>query len=209
MNSSFMQYLQRSIALLDLLILNTIFFTAAYLFQNTITIEPAQYNILCMYMNAAWLVAVFISNMYHKRDILLFESSIRQSMKGYAHFVFLTLCLLFFQHYLISRSFLLVVLLSFPLSLFTNRILYLAIYQYYKRKDYLLDKVVIVGYNDLSKKLIENLEENALNKEIIGICDEWENINELTNYPVLSDISGIFEICKQYSVNEFFSCIAL
>ncbi len=208
MNIRFVHYLQLAIAVLDLLIFNVVLYTAGYLFQHSIAMDHNRYVALCMWFNLAWLISVVVSNAYHKRDILIFESSLLQAVKTYANFLLITSLLLLFQHYLLSKPFLLVVLLSLPLPLLTNRILFVAVYQYYKRKDFLLDKVMIIGYNNTSKQLIENLEENSLNKEIVGICEEAGKIDEVTNYPVLSDLTGILDVCKKYGVNEIYSSIA-
>ena len=89
-----------------------------------------------------------------------------------------------------------------------NRFLYLAIHHYFKTKEYLINKVVVIGYNNLSKKLVSYLEEDGINKEIIGFCEEYENINELSHYPILSNVSDAVNVCKKYGVTEIYSTIA-
>lgn len=207
MNIRFVHYLQLSIAVLDLLVLNVIFSTAGYLFRNNAVIAH-KYNLFCVGFNLAWLAGVIVANAYNKRDLLFFEPSTRRAFKAFANFFVLILFLSFFENYLVVGPFLLVVLFGHCFSLLTNRLLFSAVYQYYKRKDFLQDRVIIIGYNNLSKKLIENLEEHSLNKEIVGICEDADKVDELTSYPVLSDLRGVFDACQRHGVNEIYSSIA-
>lgn len=80
--------------------------------------------------------------------------------------------------------------------------------QYLWNKDHLTSKVIIIGYNTLSKKLAHYLEEEGINKKVVGFCEEYENIHELSNYPVLSQISETIETCKKLGVTEIYSTIA-
>ncbi len=66
----------------------------------------------------------------------------------------------------------------------------------------------MVGYNNVTKKLISYFEENSYNKEIIGICEDEDKVKEIYHYPILSGISDAFEVCKKYGANEIFSSIA-
>ena len=37
---------------------------------------------------------------------------------------------------------------------------------------------MVVGYNNLSKKLVSYLEEDGINKQVVGFCEEYENVKE-------------------------------
>ena len=108
----------------------------------------------------------------------------------------------------LSRIFVTAVLISMAIGLVLNRFMYLYLYQYFKKQEYFNNKVVIIGYNNLSKQLVSFLEEEGINKEILGYCEEEQNINELSNYPILSNISDTIKICKEYDVTEVYSTIA-
>ncbi len=66
---------------------------------------------------------------------------------------------------------------------------------------------MIIGYNDVAKKLVNYLEEEGMNTEIIGFCEEQKNVHELSNYPIVSGISGAMAVSKRYQVNEIYSTI--
>jgi putative colanic acid biosynthesis UDP-glucose lipid carrier transferase len=70
-------------------------------------------------------------------------------------------------------------------------------------------KVLIIGYNQTAKKLVNYLEEGSINTEIVGYCDEDENIQELTNYPVVSRISNAMKYCSVHgNITEIYSTVS-
>lgn len=68
-------------------------------------------------------------------------------------------------------------------------------------------KVMIIGYNRLGKKLAAYLEE-GMNTEIVGFCEDAENVTELSNYPIVDNISNSIVISRQLQVTEIYSTIA-
>jgi len=70
-------------------------------------------------------------------------------------------------------------------------------------------KVLIIGYNQTAKELVTYLEDGSTNTEIIGYCEEEENINELTNYPVVSKLSNVMNFCSTHgNVTEIYSTVS-
>jgi putative colanic acid biosynthesis UDP-glucose lipid carrier transferase len=196
---------------LDFISLNTIFFTAEFLFRKHVLITPdLEYVYFGLSLNAMWILAVLFLNIYGERYILSFEQFTKISMRAFVYFVLLvSIELFFFRLMLLSRVFILVVLSSIAISFLLNRFLYLVIYHYFKKKDWLVNRVIVLGYNNLSKKLVDYLAEDAINKkEVIGYCEEYENVKELSRYPILSDIGGTMAVCKEYNVTEIYSTIA-
>src|ERR1044072_1690384 len=71
-----------------------------------------------------------------------------------------------------------------------------------------MSRVVVIGYTNLSKKLVDYLAEEGINKRVIGFCEEYEKIHELSRYPILSNISEVIDVCKAHGANEIYSTIA-
>jgi putative colanic acid biosynthesis UDP-glucose lipid carrier transferase len=67
---------------------------------------------------------------------------------------------------------------------------------------------MILGYNDVAKKLASYLEQEVHNTRIIGFCEKYENIKELSHYPILGDVYGAISTSKKYEINEIYSTIA-
>ncbi len=195
---------------LDLISLNVIFCSACYYFQDHfIRGLYFQYAFFMLYLNIAWLGIALVINEYSEKNIASFELFSKRSMHAYVYFLLLGTIYLYFSHqFLISRRFTIVVLMSFLFALMLNRFLYLIIFNYFKKNGSILNKVVIIGYNSLSKKLVGYLERDFSNKSIVGFCEESENVNELSNYPILGNVGDALAMCEQYGASEIYSTIA-
>lgn len=210
MNSRFIRSLQLSLSILDFIIINAVFFFTEYFFRKQTLISPnEEYFYFLFFLNAAWLAVALVKNIYNERYILSYESFSKVSMQSYLYFLSIVIIFLFFfRLILLSRIFITVVLSSIFISLFINRFLYLGIYYYFKKRLWMVNKVVIIGYNPLSKKLVDYLTEESVNKEVVGFCEDYENVRELSNYPILSGVSGALDVCKQYGATEIYSTVA-
>jgi putative colanic acid biosysnthesis UDP-glucose lipid carrier transferase len=67
--------------------------------------------------------------------------------------------------------------------------------------------ILILGYNKVSKKIVEYLETNKVGINIIGFCEDVKNVKELTHYPVLCGIDGAINISLALNVHEIYSTI--
>jgi putative colanic acid biosynthesis UDP-glucose lipid carrier transferase len=122
--------------------------------------------------------------------------------------IFIVLYLFFTRQYNLSRLFIGAVLCSQGIMLFLNRCILLFVRSYLKKHNLLVRKIVIIGYNDTAKKLASYLEEDDMNTQIVGFCEEKENVHELSNYPILDSIENSIAASRYYNVNEVYSTIA-
>jgi putative colanic acid biosynthesis UDP-glucose lipid carrier transferase len=209
MNSRFLRHVQLTLLAMDLVAINMVFFIARFFFRREMLIEAyIEYTYFGIYLTVAWLVVAFSNNVYHERNIFSFELFAGRSTRAFLYFLAMVCGFLFFSHFfIISRLFIATIICGIPLLLACNRFLYLAVYHYFKKKDFFSHKVVVLGYNDLSRRLVDYLEEDGVNKEVVGYCEEVENIHELSRYPILGNINGALDICKRYGATEIYSTI--
>ena len=209
-NSRFVRSLQLLNASIDFISINLVFFICIYVFREKGWIgNEQQYQYFGFTLNLLWLSTVLLSNNYHEKKILTFESFTKASLTSYIYLLLgITIYLFYFRMLGISRIFLLVLLTSIPVMLLINRFFYLPIFNYLKKEYELASRVMIIGYNSLSKKLVNYLEEDGMSKVIVGYCEEHDQVDELSNYPILSNLSGAMEVCKQHSISEIYSTIA-
>src|SRR5258706_9402862 len=147
--------LQLRLAVLDVLMINIVFFSLQFLMHKR---PNAQYIYFIFFLNIVWIGIAWLKNIYHERFIGSFEKFTRASMQTYLYLLLAVIVYLFFFRFLlISRLFIVLVLTSIPVSLLVNRLLYLFTYQYLKKTDRKENKVMIIGYNSLSKKLVSYL----------------------------------------------------
>jgi putative colanic acid biosynthesis UDP-glucose lipid carrier transferase len=209
MNRQFERYLQISLVILDILVINILYFlTQVSLNEESVINYHYTYVKYWLISNLLWLFLCFFLRTYAGKIILNFEFFTKRSIQVYLLWILFVLSYLFFSNeFKISHLFLLSNIVGFGLGLMLNRFLYLGIKSYFKKSHYLIKKVIIVGYNDLAKKLAKYLEEDGINIELLGFIENQSNIFELSHYPILSDINLTLPIAKQLGVQEIFSTI--
>ncbi len=194
---------------MDFVFINAVFFICEYVFRtHQLIYGRIEYMYFGFCISMAWLLISLIMGVYNETHILSFESFTSRTVQAFGGFLLIIIFpLFFFRIHILSRTFIVVVLLFTFTALVINRFIYLGLHLYFKQKDWLVNKVAVIGYNELSKKLVDYLEEDAVNKEVIGFCEEEENVGELSRYPIIGQISQTIEVCKYHKVSEIYSTI--
>jgi putative colanic acid biosysnthesis UDP-glucose lipid carrier transferase len=209
MNRRFIRFLQASVAGLDLLTLN-LAVSLTLVFLPAIPPDFVNYYFrFWFFLNTSWLVLCWVSAIYNEYHIMSFEIFARKSMRVYIMWLAVTMMyLFFFRQNEISRIFIISVIIGSGVLLLANRFTYLLLRHYFRHGEHLSKKVIIIGYNDTAKKLASYLEEESLNTQIMGFCEDELNVRELSNYPILCDINNAILISKKMDINEIYSTIA-
>lgn len=170
---------------------------------------PSEYVNFWLWLNISWISVTWAINTYQEKFILSNEIFSKRSFRAYCTWI-----VLIFFYYLIaqpmvpSSRFLVAVLISQSASLFFNRFIYFVINTYFKRNNYFRKKVLIVGYNDTAKKLASYLERDGMHSQIVGFCEEPENVHELSNYPIIDSVGNAIVACRRLQVSEIYSTIS-
>ena len=209
MNRQFERYLQISLVVLDLLVLNVFYFMSHILFNERIqSLYFSAYFQYWVLSNVIWLLLCFFLRTYAEKVILTFEYFTKRTIQVYLLWIIFMMFYLFFSRELkVSRIFIVTTISSFGVGLLMNRFLYLGIRNYFKNSHYLIKKVIILGYNDTAKKLAKYFEEDGINTQLIGFIEDHKNIHELSNYPVLANIDQTLQVAKEMGAQEIFSTI--
>jgi len=209
LNRQFDRYLQITLIVLDLIMLNLVFFLCQIIFAESIHYNTSDaYFRYLTFANSSWLLLSFFLRTYALSNILKFENFTKRTIQAYLVWIILVLFYLFFYRELsISRLFILSTTGGFGLALLLNRFIYLGILRYFRNSELLIKKVLILGYNDTAKKLTNYFEQDGLNMQILGYIEDDNNISELSHYPVLANISETLRIAKEMEVEEIFSTI--
>lgn len=209
MNKQFDRYLQITLIVLDLIMLNLVFFLCQIIFAESIHYNTSNaYFRYLTFANSSWLLLSFFLRTYALSNILKFENFTKRTIQAYLVWIILVLFYLFFYRELsISRLFILSTTGGFGLALLLNRFIYLGIFRFFRNSDLLIKKVLILGYNETAKKLTNYFEQDGLNMQILGYIEDDNNISELSHYPVLANISETLRIAKEMEVEEIFSTI--
>lgn len=195
---------------LDIFVLNLMLFWGKSYFGHLPVKYDIEYYQLTLLLNLTWIVISWIKNLYGQAYLTSFEEFSRKTMHVYAYFVLISmLYLYFYKKTEISRLFMGFEFVAIAGIFFINRLIYLLVFQYLMNNDSATRKVLIIGYNQTAKKLVNYLEKGSMNTEIVGYCDEDENIQELTNYPVVSRISNAMKYCSVHgNITEIYSTVS-
>lgn len=209
MNQQFKRYLQLSLIFMDLFMMNFCFLLLGYILNHRIpSLWDKTYMSFLFYANIIWILLCFFSGTYTEKVMLQFESFTKRTVQVFLVWFILSMMYLFFSRIVeISRLFTFYFFLSFPVGLFINRFLYVGIRNYFKTRNFLINKVIILGYNETSIKLAEYFEQESINTHLVGFVEDEKNIKELTRYPILTDVKHVVTVAKEMDVKEIYSTI--
>jgi putative colanic acid biosysnthesis UDP-glucose lipid carrier transferase len=209
MKNQLKHYLQRSLIFLDLLVLNIAFITCRILFSDRIGSNMASaYLEFWVMLNLSWVALAFVCRTYSDGNITNFESFTKRTVQVYLLWVIALLFYLFFSRQLVvSRFFIMSNISMFAIGLLLNRFLYVGINNYFKSRNQLFNKVLIIGYNETAKKLEQYFEEDGINAHLVGFIEDEKNITELSRHPILADIRHTIQTAIELDVQEIFTTI--
>lgn len=193
---------------LDFLILNLVLLLVHFLFTEKIIY--INYFILA---NVTWALIAWLG-VYADKSIISFELFFKRTVRAFLLWFICCLILYNVPSFTDSLSddaqqfpwFLMKLSAFFCLGLFIMRFVYILIKVYFKGRGY-LKRILIIGYNDTSKKLASYFEQEGINTEILGFTENEQNVNELSHYPIISNIDLSVEVAKQHHVDEIFSTV--
>lgn len=209
MNREFVKSLQFLFVFLDLLVLN-LAMLFSYLLNKSLFLNGNHVIALpVVLLNFCWIFPALLAALYDATSILKFELFAKKTVQSYFLLAFFLLIYLLFSSYTIYfRPPVFHFLIFFLIGLAFIRFLYFWLKKQLVSKEELINRVVILGYNDTAKKLAGYLEEDGINTELVGFIADTAKIQELTHYPVLSDIPHAVEAASAMNIQEIFSTIS-
>lgn len=214
MNRQLKYYLQATLIGMDLFILNLSYFISRiflYEIMNENIPESfySSYFLFWLLINACWIIISFYFGIYNEKSILYFEIFTKRSAQVYFLWIIIMLFYLFLaREFRLSRFFIVSTITFFGAGLIINRFLYLGIKRYFRQQNTLMNRVIIIGYNETAKKLENYFEEEGLNTHLVGFVENVENVKELTHHPVFPDITNTIKVAEDLDVHEIFSTIS-
>ena len=209
MHKQLINYLRSTLLLIDLLILNIFFFLALSVFQqNSFYNYFDSYKQYWIFQNLSWFLVSYLLGLY-SNIVLKYEFFIKRTFQVFVIWQIVNLFFLVFsREVLFSRTYIFFSLFIFSVGLFINRFLYFGLRNYFTLQHHIASKVIIIGYNDTAKRLASYFEEDDINTELLGFIDSEENVHELSNYPVYTEMDNVIEFATSHQVSEIFSTIS-
>jgi len=210
MNQNLALMVKMIFGFLDLFGLNTFFFLMKWFFvlDESAFLHPDQYYYLWIMANLGWLICALVHRLYDPGSTNRFESYLARTFQTYLVFLLVTLTYLYFARQItISRTFVSIFLVSFPAALLMNRMFYLLVWTHIRNKEYLIKRIMIIGYNDIGKKLAHYFEKDHQQMRLVGYCEDYSNVNELSHYPILNTLGNALKASTEFRITDIYSTI--
>ena len=209
MNTEFRKSLKTILVFLDLTAINLVWLMTYLYFLNDLTIQTNNlFYSFAFFVNFIWITISLAFGLYDEKSVIAFEVFSQKTAKVYFLWLVLTVMILVYaaEIHTISEH---IIFFSFfsLLGISANRLFYLGIKKYLSQQHDMINRVLILGFNDTAKKLAKYLEEDGLNTQLMGFVENDENMDELTTYPVYANIENAVNVAKQLNVHEIFSTI--
>ncbi len=193
---------------MDLFALNAMHFVAMMLMADRINKGEFAYILLFMVSNGAWLLSTYINAVYTKSNYLNFEHFAKQSLKAYIMFIIIILAFIFMYNYDYSRLFVGMNFMGLGLTILITRLLFLLFAFYLKKGNRFNKKVIVLGYNDLSKRLVSHFLLNNQRLSMEGYFEDTQEVNELSVFPILGNRRDCISYAIDNEIDEIYSTIS-
>ena len=208
MNKTYTNLFRFFFALIDFLAINIVHLILLLNLSRVHGINSEKYTILFVISNIAWLGSAYLSGLYINDQFFNFERFAKLTFRAFAFFITAQLLFLFLYNFNYSRLFIVLSFIGFGFSLLSSRVLFVWGVSYFGKQERFNKKVVLLGYNDLSKQLVNYFSTNSKSISIEGYFEDYHNVNELSVYPILGNRDECVAYSIKNNVKEIYSTIS-
>lgn len=179
-----------SILIIDLFCLNLIFLALLHL----LGLNGVESNYSLVFItNGSWVVSAYVTAMYFGKEKFLLRT-----IQSYLLYTALTLFLIFLFKMDFSRAFVLMNFVGFGASVAVGRIIFIGA-QTILTKNQVPNKYIVLGYNELSHKLVSSL--RSQNKSLVmeGFFDD---VTLLPSNNYRQHLKGTISESLEYAINN-------
>lgn len=208
MNSRYINHFRFFFAFLDLLALN-LAHTLVLVLLNRLSFDT-QKNYLYLFVaaNGLWLLAAYVTALYVDNGNPSGNSFTKRTAKSFILFNVLILLFMFIYHYPYSRLFMTLSFASFLSFLVVSRLLLMGTFKYMQRVSSEKRRVVVVGYNEVAKRLVERLAVHTSDIQVEGFFENADQVKELSILPVIGEINECLSYALANNIHEIYSTIS-
>lgn len=205
MNSRSSNLFRFSFAVFDLLCLNMVHFVLMLVMQ-TVPVAK-EYITLFLINNAAWVLCAYITALYIGKHNST-DNFFKRSVVSFFLFSGISLFSIFLYNFSYSRLFVVLIFIGFGITILISRTLYVGA-AYYLRKQYPINKtIIVIGYNDLARKLVENFNRYYKYIFVVGYFEDDEYISKTPDLPILGRINDSVNYAVENNIAEIYSTVS-
>src|SRR5438105_568632 len=163
-------------------------------------------------MNLSWLFCVYITALYLSKNWLDIEGFLKRTLQCFVlNFIIIMIFVYPYEYASEERikKFVMVSLLGFSAVLVLNRFIFFVILEYLRKQREFAKKVIVLGYNDISKRLMEYFLTKSKMVDVIGCFEDPERVHELSFFPIIGNLKESLSFAVDNQVNEIYSTISL
>ena len=193
---------------IDLLALNLVQLMLLGNFRRIPNEAGPKYLLLFMVANMLWLVSAYGTALYIDKGWPGFERFTKRTVRCLVVFFAVMLLFIFFYHYPFSRLFILSTFAGFGTILLVTRLIITGAYFYANKMNKIGKKVVIIGYNEVARRLTYNFAARTRNTMVEGYFANPESVDELSTLPIIGNIDECLSYAVKNHINEIYSTIS-
>lgn len=208
MNITYTNLFRFFFALIDFLAINIIHLALLLNLTRVHGSNSQRYTILFIVSNIAWLGCAYITGLYINDQVFNFERFAKRTVQAFLLFITTMLAFLFLYNFNYSRLFVSLNIIGIGLALLLSRILFIWGIAYFGKQERFNKKIVLLGYNELSKQLVNYFSTNSKSISIEGYFEDYHNIKELSVFPILGNRDECVSYAIEHNVKEIYSTIS-
>jgi putative colanic acid biosysnthesis UDP-glucose lipid carrier transferase len=208
MNKSSFLFFRTLLWLWDIISLNTVLLFASVAIFRADAINQKEYHLFFAIFNLIWVTSVYLTQLYMSRNWLDFEIFFKRTFKCYVLTSASLLLFIFLYHYPFSRFFIIFCLSGFATILLFNRIVFNLLVISLRSKFRLAKNVVVLGYNEVSIRLIDYFQKEAKLVKLAGCFDDRGKIEDSKELRVFKNLRDCMSFVKENEVTEIYSTLA-
>ncbi len=205
MNSSSRELYRFSFAIFDLLSLNIVHFVLMLLIEEVS--GSKEYILLFLLHNVIWIIGSYVTALYIGKDERN-DEFFRRSVISFLLFLGVSLLAIFLYNFNYSRLFVILVYLGYGTIFLISRTLYVGAAYYVSKQYPFSKKVIVIGYNELAKRLVENFGRYNKLVSIIGFFEDNKFPTDVSTIPILGNIKDSVTYAIANNVTEIYSTIS-
>ena len=207
MNKSSFIFFRMLLWLWDLISLNAVLLFASVAIFRADAINTREYHLFFAIFNLIWMTSVYLTQLYMSKNWLDFELFFKRTFKCYILTITGLLFFIFIYHYQYSRFFVFFCFTGVATILLFNRVVFNLLVISLRSKFKLAKNVVVLGYNEVSIRLINYFQKEAKLVKLAGCFDDKGKIQNSASLPVFSDLRECMGFVKQHEVTEIYSTL--
>ena len=140
--------------------------------------------------------------------ILIVVYFAKQSLKAFILFIIIILLFIFLYNFNYSRFFIILNFIGFGLTILTTRLLFLLVIFYLKRGGKFSKRIIILGYNDLSKRLVDYFLTTNRNLSMEGYFEDQQEVHEISVFPIIGNRKDCVPYAIKNGITEIYSTLS-